>query len=151
MRNLLFTLAAGPLATGGMSLFMAFVSAVGLANANMIRAVGSVWTKSYDNSLKPGLAIHFAVGMVLAFVYALFISLLNPGSLLEYVVGGVVFSTLHGLVVSFVLVVMVAQYHPIEKFQQAGSEVAVAHFAGHIIYGIIIGTILGIAKVKFSI
>jgi len=54
----------------------------------------------------------------------------------------------HGLVVSFLLAVLVAEHHPIEQFQKAGSEVAAAHLFGHIIYGLIVGAVIGIAGIR---
>jgi len=42
-------------------------------------------------------------------------------------------------VVSFALVVLVAEHHPLERFQKAGMGVAVAHLLGHLVYGLIIG------------
>jgi hypothetical protein len=55
----------------------------------------------------------------------------------------------HGVVFSFLLVILVAEHHPLEQFREAGSEVAIAHLAGHIIYGLILGTLVGILGIRF--
>ncbi len=151
MSTIVISLLAGLLGTGVMSLFMSYITTTGIANADMIRAVGSLYSRTYENALRPGLIIHFASGAIIAIIYALFISLFHPMTLLSYVVVALAFSTLHGLVVSFLLVVLVAQYHPLERFQKAGSEVASAHFVGHVIYGIVVGLVLGITKTHFTI
>jgi len=49
----------GLLGTGGMTLTLYIFNSFGFANGDMVRAVGSLITKSYKNSLIPGLIIHF--------------------------------------------------------------------------------------------
>jgi hypothetical protein len=54
----------------------------------------------------------------------------------------------HGVAFAFVLVISVAEHHPLEQFRDAGFEVAIAHLAGHIIYGLIVGTMVGILGIR---
>jgi len=116
-----------------------------LANADMIRAVGSILTRSYENSFVPGLMAHFTVGILIAFVYAAFFELFPVDSIVAYSGLGAMMGTMHGLAVTFTLVIMVAEHHPLEQFRQAGAEVAIAHMVGHIVYGLIVGAVIGIA------
>jgi len=40
---------------------------------------------------------------------------------------------------------ILAEHHPVEKFQNAGFQVAIAHFFSHIVYGLLIGLVTGIS------
>ena len=148
MKSILIIILSGILGTGGMSLVMWLITRSGLANADMVRAVGSIYTRSYENALLPGIIMHFTAGIIFAFLYVLFLSLFSLGSVGAYIGMGAMTGVFHGLVVSFLIVVLVAEHHPIEQFQKAGSEVAVAHLVGHIIYGLIVGAVIGIAGIR---
>ena len=147
-KSILVTILSGILGTCGMSLVMWLITRSGLANADMIRAIGSIYTRSYSNALLPGFIMHFTAGIIFAFLYLVFLSLFSLGSVGAYIGMGAMTGVFHGLVVSFLLVVLVAEHHPIEQFQEAGSEVAVAHLFGHIIYGLIVGAVIGIAGIR---
>jgi len=148
MKSILIIILSGILGTGGMSLVMWLITRSGLANADMVRAVGSIYTRSYENALLPGIIMHFTAGIIFAFLYVVFLSLFSLGSVGAYIGMGAMTGVFHGLVVSFLIVVLVAEHHPIEQFQKAGSEVAVAHLVGHIIYGLIVGAVIGIAGIR---
>ena len=149
MKSILVIILSGILGTCGMSFVMWLINRSGLANADMIRAVGSIYTRSYENALLPGIIMHFTAGIIFAFLYVIFLSIFSLGSVGAYIGMGAMTGVFHGLVVSFLLVVSVAEHHPLEQFQKAGSEVAVAHLAGHIIYGLIVGAVIGIAGIRF--
>ena len=75
--DLFYIVLCGILGTSAMSFVMWFITKEGIANADMIRAIGSVITD--DNSaFSTGLIIHYIVGIIVAFVYLLFISLFQP-------------------------------------------------------------------------
>ncbi|MBI2486555.1 MAG: hypothetical protein HYW01_06285 [Deltaproteobacteria bacterium] len=143
------TIFAGILGTGGMSLAMWLITRSGVANADMIRAIGSIFTRSYENSFGPGIIIHLIAGTVIAFIYILLINLLSPTSIAYFILTGAMIGLFHGVAFSFLLVVSVAEHHPLEQFRDAGSEVAIAHLVGHIIYGLIIGAVVGILGIRF--
>jgi len=149
MKSILVIILSGILGTSGMSLVMWLITRSGLVNADMIRAVGSIYTRSYKNALLPGIIMHFTAGIIFAFLYVVFLSLFSLGSVGAYIGMGAMTGVFHGLVVSFLIVVLVAEHHPIEQFQKAGAEVAVAHLFGHIIYGLIVGAVIGIAGIRF--
>lgn len=132
---------AGLAGTLLMSTLMTFIHRSGWANADMIRALGSLATRSYDNSLFPGLAMHFGAGIVFAVPYTLILD--NVGALPSVAlvfVGGAI-GVLHGAGMSYVLLAMVAENHPVEKFRKVGFEVAAAHVAGHAAYGVGVGIV----------
>ncbi len=78
MEQIVETILAGVLGTGMMSLVMWLITRSGIANADMIGAIGSIFTRSYENAFTPGLIIHLAAGVVIAFFYVVLISLFSP-------------------------------------------------------------------------
>jgi uncharacterized membrane protein YagU involved in acid resistance len=149
MELVIKTIFTGIVGTAGMSLVMWLITRSGLANADMIRAIGSIFTRSYENAFTPGIIIHFIVGTIIAFFYVVLISIFSPTSVATSLGTGAIIGIFHGVVFSFLLVILVAEHHPLEQFREAGSEVAIAHLAGHIIYGLIVGTLVGILGIRF--
>jgi uncharacterized membrane protein YagU involved in acid resistance len=149
MANVILTIIAGLIGTGGMTLAMWLIQKSGMANADMVRAIGSIFTRNLDESLTPGLIIHFIIGSLIAFIYVILISLFHPTSVGATIGTGAMIGLFHGVAFSFLLVVAVAEHHPIEQFRNAGLEVALAHLVGHVIYGLLVGTVIGIAGVRF--
>ena len=146
--DLLFIIVAGLLGTTAMSFAMWMINKKGLANADMIRAIGTIFT-SYEESFSTGIKIHYIIGVAVAFIYIALISLLQPANLWGYTGVGTMIGLFHGVAFAFLLIVAVAEHHPLEKFRKAGLEVAVAHLAGHVIYGLVVGLVAGLVGVKF--
>lgn len=151
MLPILQTIAAGFIATAIMSGTLYAIHWRGLAEADMIRAIGSIVTRNEDNAVIPGIVIHFASGIVFAFVYVVVWSSLPIGQFTHYLVLGVFSGFAHGLVVSFVLVVLVAEHHPVLRFQRAGVDVALAHLVAHVVYGLILGLVAGAYLVRLEV
>jgi hypothetical protein len=130
---------AGILATTVMIGVMSVVHYFKLANADMVRAIGSMYTRSYERSLVPGLIIHYFFGLFFAFAYAFLIGIapvLTPGSTIVILsFAGFV----HGLIVGLFLEIRVAEHHPLKQYRNVGLSVVVAHIVGHIFYGLSIG------------
>jgi hypothetical protein len=141
------SLASGIIATTGMTLLLTAVTKSGIANADMVRAVGSLFTKSLDNAVKRGLIIHFSVGLFFGFLYTFAIHAFEVEGFLSTVGSGVLIGFIHGAVVSFMLVAAVAEHHPLKEFQKAGFSVAVAHWAAHLFYGLLVGIVLGLMNI----
>ena len=138
------SLIAGIIATAGMTIFLQVVSKTGIANADMVRALGSLFTKKLDNAFGVGLTIHTISGIFFAFFYTLAITALNVHGLPSSIGSGILIGFIHGGVVSFLLVASVAENHPLPQFQKAGFSVAAAHWIAHLIYGFIIGLTIGL-------
>jgi hypothetical protein len=144
------TIFAGIVATGAMSLVMAMIHLTGWANADMIRALGSLVTRSYERSLMPGLFVHFTSGALFAFPYALILSGLGMSSTAALAGVGALMGFVHGFVMTFVLIAIMCEKHPLERFRKAGMEVAVAHLLGHVAYGAALGVMVGVMGIRFS-
>ena len=149
MNALIITVLAGVIGTAGMSILLWGVTRSGIANAAMIRAIGSLFTQTYEDSFGPGLVAHFVVGIIIAFVYIALISLFAPTSLAGTIALGGMIGFAHGVAFGFTLVVAVAEHHPLEQFRNVGLEVAVAHLLGHVVYGVLVGLVVGLTGVRF--
>ena len=146
--NLLIILAAGFIATGLMCLLLEFITKKRLANADMIRAIGSLYTGSYNNALIPGLIIQFGSGILFAFAYFMVMNFFFTPTLLSGILGGLIIGLFHGIAVGFALVITVAEHHPVAKFRKAGFTVATSHIAGHVIFGLAVGAIYGLSNIQ---
>ena len=146
--NFLIILATGFIATGLMSLLLSFITRSKLANADMIRAIGSLYTGSYENALVPGLIIQFLSGVFFAFAYFMVMNFFFTPTLLSGILGGLIIGLAHGLIVGFALVITVAEHHPVERFRKAGLTVASSHIAGHVIFGLTVGLIYAVSKIQ---
>jgi len=151
MSNLVMTVLAGLLATGLMTLSLYACHWQGFANGDMVRALGSVITRKYDNSMIPGLAIHLTSGVIFAlfyvFVWSMFPEISGAG-VLRHVQLGAFCGLAQGLVISTALVVFVAEHHPLEQFRVAGINVALVHLLAHIVYGATLGGLAGVFHLR---
>ena len=145
--DLAYIIICGILGTSAMSFVMWFITKEGIANADMIRAIGTIVTDD-GSSFSTGLTVHYVVGIIVAFIYLALISLFEPQNLWAYAGAGGMIGLFHGVAFAFLLVVVVAEHHPKEQFRQAGLEVALAHLGGHIVYGIVVGLIAGIFAIR---
>lgn len=142
---------AGVISTFIMVIFLELVTRTKLANADMVRAIGSIITKDYDKAFFPGLIIQFSFGIVFSFIYfgilSYFTSVININGIM---MGGLM-GLFHGIVVGFVGVITVAEHHPLTKFKQAGFTVAIAHLFGHVVYGLSIGIIFNESGIRIFV
>jgi len=140
----LIVIVAGIVGTSFMTATMWFIHRSGWANADMTRALGSLITRRYENSFLPGLALHFGGGIVFAVFYLLVMRTLNLESMGTALAVGAALGTFHGAAMSFILMALVAETHPVERFRTAGVDVGAAHIAGHIAYGLGVGLVAGL-------
>jgi len=133
-------LISGLAATTVMSLFLSLVHRSNLADGDMIRAVGSLFTRAEKGSLLAGTVIHYSVGMLLAVAYAAIVraSPVSEGSVL--IIGVCVgVSFFHGLLVSMMTAIVVAEHHPLPRFRRAGADVVITYLLAHVVYGLTLG------------
>ena len=142
---LVTSLVAGALGGLAMELVMLLIARAGLAKGDMILALGSLLTKSRENAYRTGIYIHVTAAMGFALVYTLLLVTLGythlPFSLMVALAVGV----LHGLLVSLMLVWVVSDRHPLEEFKDADLLVGLSHFAGHVVYGGVVGVVVGLS------
>lgn len=131
----------GIIATAGMSTFLWIITGFNIAQVDMVKAIGSLYTKDEKTAMLPGLLMHFTAGIVFCFGYLILFKIFPIGdhSPLLFVALGSLLGIVHGVVVSLLLIIAVAEHHPLESFKKAGVAVAIFHFLAHLIYGLIIG------------
>ena len=142
---------AGIAGTAVMSLVMALIHKLGWANADMVRAIGSVYTRSYKTALLPGLFVHFGAGILFAFLYAVLVAVAPVQT-----TGGTILVTLctglfHGMSMGMILAVAVAEHHPLPEFRNAGVGVVLSHVVGHIFYGLTVGLVFVLTHTRLAL
>jgi len=130
---------AGLVGTALMSLTMGLIHITRLTNADMIRGVGSLVTKRLDNAFPVGLLLHLIAGAIFAIPYTYVLRSMPVVSPASQLAGGAALGLFHGVAAGFILMALVAEKHPLERFRKAGVEVAVAHVVGHVAYGMGVG------------
>jgi hypothetical protein len=124
---------------------MWLIARAGLVRGDMILALGSLVTKSRDNAYRVGLMVHVTAAIGFAFVYTLLMVTLGYTGMPMSLMLGLGVGTLHGILVSLMLVWVVADRHPLEEFKEADLLVGLSHFAGHVAYGAMVGLIVGLS------
>lgn len=142
---LLTSLAAGVLAGAAFLGAMWLMTRSGLSRGNMVVALGGMITKSRVNALRVGFILHTISAIGFAMVYTLLIVWLGASALPEALMIGLATGFFHGLVVSLMLVWVVAEGHPFEEYNDAGLAVGVAHLLGHVVYGAVVGLVVGVS------
>lgn len=130
---------SGVLATLAMTLVMYFVQWSKLANGDMIRALGSFFTPDPRKGFFIGLILHYTVGSILAFIYFIMFGIFSPQTETGFLTIGALMGLAHGFVVSFIMIILVAEHHPQERFRKVGFPVALLHIFGHVVYGTTLG------------
>lgn len=138
---------------GALSMFvlMELITLSGLANADMVRAVGSMITRKEENSLKVGMSLHLVAGLIFSLFYCYVLSTIPNATLHVFVGAGAFLGFAHGLIVSYIILIEGQNRHPVEKFRNAGFEVALAHVVGHVIYGVSLAYVYGVQTLGLSL
>lgn len=144
---LLTAIAAGVLGGLVMEWAMWLISRLGLARGDMILALGSMVTKQRAGAYRVGLVIHAVAAIGFAMGYTLLMVGLGLSELPASLMVGLGTGFFHGLVVSLMLVWVVAERHPLEEFKEADLLVGLAHVAGHVAYGAVVGVVVGLSPI----
>ena len=154
LNEVILVVLSGLISSTAMVVFLELVHGFRFAKADMIRAIGSLMTHDRSTAFAPGLFIHYASGVLFAFLYA-GIGVLAFGSGIIVPDFFIVLSVMtlvglfHGMVVTMSLVIAVAEYHPLEEYRNAGIGVAVSHLFAHVIYGFFIGLCFALSDLSF--
>jgi hypothetical protein len=145
VKYLCTALAAGIIGGLAMEATMWLISRAGLAKGDMVLALGSLLTKTRENAYRVGLIIHATAAIGFALVYTLLMVTLGYTQMPMSLMLGLGVGTLHGIIVSLMLVWVVSDQHPLEEFKEADLLVGLSHFAGHVAYGGVVGLIVGLS------
>ena len=134
---------SGIIATTGITLFL-FVFSRKFANVDIVRVLGSYITKSDENAFRVGIILHYVWGILFALVYTLILGFIDPPKNLNILLISSLTGVFHGIVASFMMIIFVAEHHPLEKYRRKGLASAAIYLIAHIIYGLLVGvTITG--------
>ena len=136
---------AGILGGLAMELAMWLISRAGLARGDMVLALGSLLTKTRENAYRVGLIVHATAAIGFGLVYTLLMITLGYTNMPLSLMLGLGVGTLHGILVSLMLVWVVSDRHPLEEFKEADLLVGLSHFAGHVAYGAVVGVVVGLS------
>lgn len=139
---------SGFVGTSSMTIFLWLITAYGISNVDMVRALGSSITHDESNAFLPGLLVHYSAGLMFSFLYVFIFNIIPELSryLFGYIMAGGLLGFVHGLVFALLLMIVVAEHHPLAKYKKAGFGVATYHFLGHIIYGLTLGLIYAVGQ-----
>jgi hypothetical protein len=140
---LAWSVAAGGVGALAMALVLWGFTRSGLTNARMVIAVGSLLTRSYENALLVGAFVHGIAGVLFGMVYTLILMVIGKPGVGPNLLLGVLLGGSQGLLVALSLVAVVADVHPLEEFRQRGFAIALSHWVGHMVYGLVVGGIIG--------
>ena len=142
---LLTSLVAGLLGGIAMEGVLWLLGRGGWAKADMIVALGSMFTKSRATAWRVGAMLHIVSAIGFAMAYTLLIHSLGFTRMPFSAALGAGVGFLHGLIVSLGLVWIVAEQHPLEEFNEAGMAIGLSHILGHVVYGAVVGFVVGIS------
>lgn len=145
LRLVVMPIVCGCVAVLGITSVLMAIDKTGWTKADMVRAVGSFFTKSEKNAFRVGAIIHFLNGIIIAGVYLHLLSILNPENLLAEIFVGGFMGFAQGFLVSWAIV-RFSSLHPLKTFQEADYKVAMAHIAGHVVYGGLMGAMFGLMR-----
>jgi hypothetical protein len=127
-----------------MNIFMHIISSAYGKRVDMLVALGSYFTGKTNNAASLGSLLHSLAGVIFGALY--FILLNKMGALIfPYAVFlGMGFGFFHGLIMSYCLMFIASERHPIEIYRKATLEEGLLHLLGHIIFGGVTGLIGGL-------
>jgi hypothetical protein len=89
--------------------------------------------------------VHITAAIGFGLVYTLLMVTLGYTSMPMSLMLGLGVGVLHGIMVSLMLVWVVADRHPLEEFKEADLLVGLSHFAGHVVFGGVVGLVVGLS------
>jgi uncharacterized membrane protein YagU involved in acid resistance len=134
----------GLVAAFTMNLFMRSVSATFSKRVDMVIALGSYFTGRTDNAANIGTLIHSVTGIIFGILYFLILHAMNALIFPYALFLGIAFGFFHGLIMSYVLMFIASERHPVEAYRKATLEEGMLHLIGHIIFGAVAGLIGGL-------
>ncbi len=144
LMNIFLLILAGFTSTTVMTSLMFLIHKLKWANVDMTRAIGSLYTHSYELSYPIGLMIHYSFGIFFAFIYAKLVDIspvLTPGSVLIITT---FVGLVHGVTVGLLLQVVISEHHPLLQFRRTSLPIVLTHVIGHVAYGMTLGVIFAI-------
>jgi len=142
---LFFCILSGAAGALAMSAAMRAISRLGGGDeVDMLQALGSFFTGKKESATRNGVLIHLWSGTAFGLVYGLLFAATGLTSLPQVFLLGLGFGFLHGLGMAYVLMIYMAEKHPLEEYRNVSLIIGAIHLVGHIVYGGVVGLIAGI-------
>ncbi len=151
MMTLLTILTSGLLAALLMGLVGFFLQYLGLHRADMITSVGTLFTHEPKRALSVGWLVQLTFGALFALAYAFVWSYLDHLTFGIFLLVGAITGFIHGLVVSIMLVIEIAEHHPNPAYRNIGFTIALSYIGTHVIYGLALGYLLGTFQTHYEV
>ena len=126
-----------------MNLAMRRISATYSEEFDMTVSLGSFFTGRLENARKAGIIIHVFAGALFGGIYYAAFYFMGLTKAPASIFVGLGFGFIHGLCMSYVLMLYASERHPIEKYRNATFSTGVIHLIGHMIFGVIVGVLGG--------
>jgi hypothetical protein len=125
--------------TAAMSVLLLFPRWLGVGKIDVIPAVGALITGKAENALPIGYIVHFASGIIFAYIYwGLLVLMKMPIVWWAFAMAGFI----HGIVVMLLVCITVMEHHPIARYHERGPMTGLAQLFAHIVYGVVVGLIV---------
>jgi len=113
---------------------------------DMVKALGSLFTGNKETATLNGILIHLAAGVGFGLVYGLVFISIGITQFPAVLLIGLGFGLLHGIGMSYVLMLFIADKHPLEEYRSVTLMIGAAHLGGHVVYGGVVGLVGGLAS-----
>lgn len=146
--DILLTLTMGVAATACMTLFLYAIQWLHIINGDIMRTIGSLFTHTRSRYLRFALAVHFVTGALLALLYSLVFQWTALGQPFAYVAFGGMLGWLHGILVSYGIMIFAGEHHRSRSFRRQGVAIAAIDWMAHIVYGCVLGYLYALWLVR---
>ena len=126
---------------GVLSMFsiMWLITNSGLANCNMVGAIGSMLTKDRQKENLYGFTVYLFGGLFFAFLYNYIFLATKIPSMNFMLFMSLFLGFIHGLVVSYAIIAVFSHQHKDERFKDVSIGIALAHLFAHMLFGLTLG------------
>ncbi len=136
---LLLGATSGLVGAFAMTEFMLKVSSAHSKRVDMLKALGSFFTRKSEGAQELGKKIHALSGLFFGILYFVTMYLIGGLTFPYAIFLGIGFGFFHGLIMSYVLMFYASEKHPIKEYRDATLEEGLLHLVGHIIFGAVVG------------
>ena len=134
---------SGLLAAGVMAVFLVAIETLGWAKSDMFWTLGKIFSNDKKKAKAIGLLIHATAGVGFAVGYVLLWSVYSPLDYHTFISAGILTGSIHGAMVAVSLIIMVSG-------RNKGWNVAMTQVAAHTLFGLVLGTIVGMLEMKYE-
>ncbi len=151
LETILCGLAAGAAGAILMNLFLRWVSHAFDEPENMVEVLGSFFTGSRGSTaITLGTVLHLFFGALFGTLYAWVLTLMQAAQAPAALFAGMGFGFVHGLLVSYGLMLFVREQHPVKELRSCSMSVGVLYLIAHTLYGGFVGLVAGLLGLVVS-